>query len=114
MARIRAAEIDIDANALRPVVEQHLQDLGAALSTSEHGRRALRALFRDERLRVGPDADRGFRIEGTAWLSVALDAKGARATQDSGRLTRLVAGEGFEPPPRRVRSQSLRRALEVA
>src|SRR5262249_62074671 len=55
-------------------------------------RRALRELFRDERLSVGPDPERGFRVEGTAWLSVALKERTARTSQDLGRFTGRVAG----------------------
>lgn len=42
-----------------------LSDLGAWLvGTSEQGRAALRALLGDRRLRIEPDPDRGFRIDG--------------------------------------------------
>jgi hypothetical protein len=66
-------------------------DLGRHLV--EDGRDALRSLFRVERLRVGPDPERGFRVAGTAWLRVPLENGTARNPQDSGRFTRMVAGE---------------------
>jgi hypothetical protein len=63
---VRAAEGGFQEKALRTDVERRLADLGAVLEASpEAGRRSLQALFRDERLRVGPDPDRSFRVEGT-------------------------------------------------
>ena len=41
--------------------------------------------------RVGADAERGFRIHGTAWLSVSLETKTARPREEDGRIVRLVA-----------------------
>ena len=36
---------------------------------------------------------------GGAWLlALALNVGTARVPEDSGRFTRMVAGEGFEPP----------------
>jgi hypothetical protein len=82
---IRAAEVEVDVETLRPEIERRLGDLGTALSASPaEGRRALRELLRGERLRVGPDAERGFRVAGTAWLSVPREREGARVAQDTG------------------------------
>jgi hypothetical protein len=66
-------------------MERALRDLGASLAAGpEHARLALRDLFRDDRLRVGPDPEHGFRIEGTAWISVGLKERSARTLRDSG------------------------------
>jgi hypothetical protein len=76
------------------MLERRLGTRRTALSGRhpELAHRALRELLRGERLRVGPDAERGFRVEGTAWLSVPLEERGARNPQDSGRLSQQVAG----------------------
>ena len=56
----------------------------------------LRAMLGPDRLRVYACEDRGFRVEGM--LTLALNVGTARVPEDTGRLTRMVAGEGFEPP----------------
>ena len=78
------------------MLERRLRDLRTALPGrhSDLARRALRELLRDERLRVGPDPERGFRVEGT--LSVALESGTARKPSGShGRFTLMVAGERY-------------------
>jgi hypothetical protein len=96
-AALRAAEVHVDVEALRPALERRLEGLGSALSGRhpDLARRALQELLRDDRLRVGPDPERGFRIEGTAWLSVALERRTARNPQDSGRFSQQVAGARY-------------------
>jgi hypothetical protein len=93
-AALRASEIELDVDNLRPLIEYRLADLRTALSGEhpERSHQALRELLRGERLRVGPDPERGFRVEGTAWFSVGLETGTARNPQDSGRFTRMVAG----------------------
>ncbi len=44
-------------------------------------------------------AERGFRVEGLFRLS--LESENARRLQAYGRLDKVVAGEGFEPPTHR-------------
>jgi hypothetical protein len=100
-AALRAAAVDVDVAALRPVLERRLADLATALSGRhpDLARRALRELLRGDRLSIGPDPERGFRVEGTAWLSVGLESRTARDPQDPGRFTRMVAGDCFTPDP---------------
>ena len=71
----------LDLEALRDPIEKTLNDLGAWLTgTPEQGRAALRALLGDRRLRVGPDTERGFRIDGE--LEVTLELRTAWDHED--------------------------------
>jgi hypothetical protein len=79
--RLRRSEPQIDVDELRGAIERTVRDLGAWLTgTPEQGRAALVALLGDRRLRVGPDAERGFRIDGE--LELALELRTARDPQD--------------------------------
>ena len=49
-------------------------------------------------MRVGPDPERGFRVEGVFHWQLGLETQAARPPQETGRLVSVVAGEGFEPP----------------
>jgi len=50
----------------------------------------------NDRLHIGPDPERGFRIEGSAWLSLTLETRTAREPSGiHGRFTRMVAGGRF-------------------
>jgi hypothetical protein len=71
-ADLRAVErAALDLEALRAALAEWLRALDDALGADpERARRALQELFRGERLRVGPDSERGFRVEGTAWLAL--------------------------------------------
>ena len=63
----------------------------------ENARRAFAALLGDRRMRVGPDAERGFRVEGLfEWVPGSQRAARARGT---GRLASEVAG-GLHRPAR--------------
>jgi hypothetical protein len=79
--RLRRSEPQIDVDELRAPIERAVRDLGAWLTgTPKQGRAALAALLGDRRLRVGPDAERGFRIDGE--LELALELRTARDPQD--------------------------------
>jgi hypothetical protein len=79
--RLRRSEPRIDVDELRAPIERAVRDLGAWLTgTPKQGRAALAALLGDRRLRVGPDAERGFRIDGE--LELALELRTARDPQD--------------------------------
>jgi len=97
LARLRTEEADVrsrlleleaeplDAESLRPQIEQRICEMRAALEGAADERRAaLKAFLGDDRLRVLPDAERGFRVEGL--LRVRLEAGPAR------ELERLRAG----------------------
>ena len=74
-----------------------MRDLRAGLGGSpERGRGILRALLGGERIRVAPDSERDFRLEGTFCLEVETGT--ARDRQASERFHEVVAGGGFEPP----------------
>ena len=82
---------------IRERVDARLADLRGSLEADhEAGRRALRTLVGDDRLAVSADPERGFRIDG--FLHLALNVETARRPEASERFTRMVAGEGFEPP----------------
>ena len=71
--RLRRSEPQIDVDELRAPIERAVRDLGAWLTgTPEQGRAALAALLGDRRLRVGPDAERGFRVEGLLRLEMRM------------------------------------------
>jgi hypothetical protein len=57
----------------------------------ELGRTALRSLLGGRRLRVGADAERGFRVEGLLEIEVEVDGTAAQ-DPGPGRLVREVAG----------------------
>ena len=74
-----------DLGALRGPIESRLRELRTWLADSpEQGRRALSALLAGERLRVYPDAERRFRVEGSIRLGLELDQ--AQASGPSGVL----------------------------
>ena len=78
--RIRLQEFEaepLDAESLRPQIEQRVCEMRAALEGAPDERRAaLKAFLGGDRLRVLPDAERGFRVEGL--LRVRLKAEPAR------------------------------------
>src|SRR5271167_5099293 len=57
----------------------------------DQSRTALRLLLGGRRLRVGADAERGFRVDGLLEIEVEIDATAAQ-DPDPGRLVREVAG----------------------
>lgn len=66
------------------------------------GRRVLKRLLADRRLRVVPDAERGFRIEGSAsWLlgGACEDRRvaGTRYVRSAARRGRIGAGASLSP-----------------
>ncbi len=108
--RLRRSEPQIDVEELRGPIEKTVRDLGAWLTgTPEQGRAPLEALLGDRRLRVGPDAERGFRIDGE--LELALELRTARDPEDlravrfggSGGALRNMRVRVLPPLLRRVR-----------
>jgi hypothetical protein len=92
--RLAAAEAEVtpfDPLALRPVIEAALREIQTALAGDDTARRdALRALLGPERLRVYPDAEKGFRLEGALRVRLepsARPAAGRRAKQVAGGAT---------------------------
>ncbi len=71
-ADLRAVErAALDLEVLRTALAERLRALDDAHGADpERARRSLQELFRGEGLRVGPDPERGFRVEGTAWLAL--------------------------------------------
>lgn len=92
----RASEA-IDFEALRAAIDASVREMRAALAGDADARRgAFRALLGDRRMSVFADPERTFRVEGLFELD--LEMPDARHSDESGRLTKLVAGGGFEPP----------------
>lgn len=86
-----------DLDALRPLVAARAAEMREAFAGAPDSRRdAFRALLGDRRMRVLPDAEHRFRIEGLFELD--LETTDARGLEASGRLLCVVAGGGFEPP----------------
>ena len=79
------------------MIEARVRDFRWAFdSEPETIRTALRALLGDSRFAVRADAERGFAVEGYVALPLMRQTPGV--SEDTGRLQRMVAGEGFEPP----------------
>ena len=70
-ARLGAAGEEVDLEALRKPIEARIRDLrGLLAGNPEEARQALSSLFDGQRLRVSPDPERGFRVEGVAVLTL--------------------------------------------
>jgi hypothetical protein len=82
----------VDLDQLRPVIEARVREMRAAFEGSpDDCRAAFRALLGGRRMRVFPDQEHRFRVEGM--LELALETTVARADQgDSGRRHFVVAG----------------------
>ncbi len=92
--------IEASPQRLRQLVTERVLDLRKTFEGESQGiRAALQELLRGRRLRVSPDAERGFRVEGLfEWLLQARPpTKAARPHWENGRLATVVAGVGFEP-----------------
>ncbi len=90
----------MDLDALRRLIAARLREMCAAFEGSPDDRRAaFRALLGSRKMRVFPDAERRFRVEGM--LELALDTADARAggprasafPGSGGSATCLRAGE---------------------
>ncbi len=105
-AQLAQGSIRVDLERLRPEIERRVLDLRGSLERDLGAARdVLGSLLRGDRLRVGPDADRGYRVTGKAWLPLYLGEKEkSRPAVSSGRLFRSVAGGRFAP----VREPDLR------
>ena len=90
-----AARVDLEA--IRPRIEDLVLEMREAFAGApEERRRAFRALLGDRRMRVLPDDERRFRVEGL--FELPLETADARPLEGTGRLHSQVAGGGFEPP----------------
>jgi hypothetical protein len=91
-AQAPRAPLDLDVETLRPLVEARVRDLrGAFEAEPEHGRAALRALLAGRRMRVGADAELGFRVEGVFEIDLGGETPGA-TYGGPGSLAAQVAG----------------------
>ncbi len=89
-----ATPIELSPRRLMELVKERVLDLRSAFDGEPEGvRAALRALLGDTRMRVGPDPERDFRVEGVFHWS--FETQAARPPQETGRLVSVVAGEGF-------------------
>jgi len=90
-AKPAAARSEIDLEAWRPTIEARVLEMRAAFEGSADARLdAFRALLGDRRMRVFPDPERRFRVEGLFELS--LEMADARAAQ--GHRASAVCGSG--------------------
>jgi DNA invertase Pin-like site-specific DNA recombinase len=86
----RLTEIPVfDPEEILQAAEARVLELREALEHGPESRAALRSLLGNRRLRVGPDADRGFRVEGL--LEVELETRTTRETAP-GPFDCVVAG----------------------
>ena len=96
LGHARSCELDLDEARVRKLVEESVADLRAALSGApEDARRVFAALLGDRHMRVAPDPERGFRVEGL--FEWSLEARAPGPQEKTGRLASVVAGAGFEP-----------------
>jgi hypothetical protein len=81
---------DVDLEALRPRIAAYVLEMRAAFERAPEERRdAFRALLGNRKMRVFPDAERRFRVEGLFELS--LESADARAV---GHRASATAGSG--------------------
>jgi hypothetical protein len=93
--RLQAAQ-PVDRPVLRARIEALVADLRRVLVSAPAAmRKTFEVLLRDGRMRVLPDAERGYRVEGVFVLS----PKRLRRAPGGGDAAQevLVAGAGFEP-----------------
>jgi hypothetical protein len=80
-ARVDAQGPDLDLETLRPLIVERVEEMRSAFKGEpEAARGALRALLGTRRLRVGPDPDRGFRVEGLFLLPLETRAPWGHGT----------------------------------
>jgi hypothetical protein len=91
--------IRVDLDRLWEVAEARIRDLRTGLlAGGDKTRAALRSLFGGEPLRVAPDPERKFRVDGCLWLSLAQE-KEARADGRPGLLSVVAGGRFLLSPP---------------
>ncbi|HKE11200.1 MAG TPA: hypothetical protein VKE73_06475, partial [Myxococcota bacterium] len=106
--------IRVDLDRLWEVAEARILDLrGALLAGGDKTRAALRSLFGGEPLRVTPDPERKFRVDGCLWLSLAQE-KEARAEGRPGLLSVVAGGRCMYVTPARVRCVAWPGGAQVA
>lgn len=89
-AQLAESEIKVDRAALRALIIDTVREINEALAGDvERARGVLRALLGDRRLRVGPDPERGFRMDGM--LELTLEGQPARGSR---RRAGRVGGSG--------------------
>ncbi|HME73177.1 MAG TPA: hypothetical protein VKM54_25410 [Myxococcota bacterium] len=82
---------EIPPEILRATIEARVREVRSAFEASVQDRReAFRALLGNRRMRVGPDPERGFRVEGV--FALALEVPNARPLEGAGRRQSVVAG----------------------
>jgi len=95
LAAAEAETTPFDPVALRLVIEAALREMHTALEGDDTARRdTLRALLGPDRLRVYPDAEKGFRLEGA--LRVRLEPSAHPAAR---RRAKQVAGGCYGTVP---------------
>jgi len=89
----------VDLDRILRLAEARIRDLRLGLAAGgERARAALRALAGDEPLRVAPDPDRKFRVDGWLWLSLGGEESRARATRP-GTFSEVAGGRYVRDEP---------------
>ena len=95
--------IRVDLDRLWEVAATRIRDLRTGLlAGGDRTRAALRGLFGGEPLRVSPDPERKFRVDGCLWLSLAQEQED-RANGRPGLLSVVAGGRCMYVTPARVR-----------
>jgi hypothetical protein len=111
MLRLQSREPppQVSPRALKARITEWVADLRAVFDRKQEDMRAaLEELLAGSRLKVWPDAERGFRVEGM--LELRPKTKAARPHMETGRLASVVAGARSDrlhttEPPLVVRMQ---------
>jgi hypothetical protein len=81
----------IDFDAMRPIIESRVLEMREALASAPEERRAaFRTFLAGRRMRVFPDEEQRFWVEGL--FELCLETPDAQAHEGSGRRRSLVAG----------------------
>jgi len=81
VARLEATGPEVDLQTLRPLILRQIVEMRSAFDTEpQTAREALRILLGPRRLQVGPDPDRGFRVEGLFVLPLETRAPWGHGT----------------------------------
>jgi hypothetical protein len=99
------AALGIDLAALRPIIEARVLEMRTALAGDPEERRtAFRELLGDRRMRVLPDEDRRFRVEGI--FELGLEACDARNLEGLRASALTGSGDRYTPVASICRSRS--------
>jgi len=100
-AQLERQPAEPDRDSLRALLAERAAQFQEQLAASpERGRAVLRALFEGRRMRVSPDPERGYRVEGEFGLSLELPETRIARGYEAHRAIRLLGSGGVLWPYR--------------